>query len=311
MKHQTTAHILMVRPANFGFNEETAVNNAFQKRGEGMGIEDVSASAMREFDGFVAKLRAEGIDVVVAMDSDMPVKPDAIFPNNWISTHEDGTVVTYPMFSPVRRLERQEGIEALVGSRFEIKKRVHLEHYEGIGKYLEGTGSMILDRQHEVVYACGGPRTDKEVLDDFCELVHYKRVLFDAVDAAGQAIYHTNVMMAMGEGFVVICMDAIRDDHQRGMLIRQFEQTKKDIIEISLEQMGRFAGNMLQVRNRQGKTYLVMSDQAFESLNGTQIAHIYRHTRILHADIRTIETLGGGSARCMMAEIFLPEKPLV
>ncbi len=305
---QTTSHILMVRPAHFGFNEETAESNAFQQRDATRSIPEIQERAKKEFNNFVRKLRRRAINVVVANDTKTPVKTDAVFPNNWITLHDDGTMIFYPMNALSRRAERNPKIIDLIGKKFEVSHELHLEHYEETGKFLEGTGSMILDRVHKIAYACISPRTDIDLLDEFCEAMHFKRVAFTAVDENGKDIYHTNVMMALAETFVVICLTAVIKEEERLMLVKQFETTDKEIIEISFAQMNNFAGNMLQVRNGFNETFLVMSTQAFKSLNKTQIAHIERHTQIIHADISTIEKFGGGSARCMMAEIFLKKK---
>ncbi len=301
----------MVRPANFGFNPETAVNNAFQSDDKSLTINEIQTRALEEFDKMVNILRGRAINVFVAEDSAMPIKTDAIFPNNWLTTHADGTMLLYPMFAQSRRSERSEVIQNSLQVQFEVKKRIHFEHYEGIGKYLEGTGSMILDRQNELCYACISPRTDRALLDEWCDTMHFKRIAFAAVDGNGKDIYHTNVMMALGETFVVICLETVPNEVEKINLIKHFEQTKKDIIDISLDQMLHFAGNMLQVRNDFSETFLIMSQQALESLNPIQIAHIQRHTQILAADIKTIETYGGGSARCMMAEIFFQKKEII
>ena len=298
----------MVRPANFGYNEETAANNAFQTLDNSISLDEIKDKARAEFDAFVDMLRHRAVNVVVADDSPVPIKPDAVFPNNWLTMHADGTMILYPMYARLRRKERDEEIIQLLENQFVINTKIHLEHYEGVDKFLEGTGSMIFDRENEIVYACLSPRTDLELLDEFCEIIHYKRIAFRAVDGEGQDIYHTNVMMALGETFVVICLDTVVSDSERMNLIKHFEQTNKDIIEISLAQMMRFAGNMLQVRNDFDETFLVMSKQAYQSLHSAQIAHIQRHTEILFADIKTIETFGGGSARCMMAEIFFEKR---
>ena len=307
-KHQTTSSILMVRPANFGFNKETAANNAFQVNDTSLTVPQIQQKAIAEFDNFVSILRGHAVNVVVAEDASEPVKTDAVFPNNWITSHGDGTMVLYPMNAPSRRAERADNVIKQIESQFIVKKRLHLEHYEEVRTFLEGTGSMILDRVNEICYACLSPRTDLDLLDEWCEIMHYKRVAFHAVDGNGQDIYHTNVMMALGEKFVVICMETLRNEAERLNLVKHFELTKKEIIEISLEQMMLFAGNMLQVRNDFDETFLVMSKQAYDSLNAAQITHIQRHTEILYADIKTIETYGGGSARCMMAEIFFEKK---
>jgi hypothetical protein len=307
-RNQTTSSILMVRPANFGFNTETAENNAFQVNDTSLSVAQIQQKAVAEFDNFVAILRGRAVNVVVANDSPLPVKTDAVFPNNWITSHGDGTLILYPMNAVSRRAERDENIIKVIENQFVVKKLLHLEHYEEVGNFLEGTGSMILDRKQEICYACLSPRTDLELLDEWCDIMHHKRVAFRAVDGQGQDIYHTNVMMALGEGFVVICLDTIQNQDEKLNLIKHFANTNKEIIEISLTQMMSFAGNMLQVRNDFDETFLVMSKQAYDSLNKAQIAHIQRHTEILYADIKTIETYGGGSARCMLAELFFDKK---
>lgn len=303
-----THNILMVRPAKFGFNEQTAASNAFQTRDTSLSNEQIQQKAIEEFDRMVMLLRSRAINVVVAQDTKTPVKPDAVFPNNWVSFHEDGAVISYPMFANARRKERREPILKAIEKEFEITQRVHLEHFEGVKQFLEGTGSMILDRANEIVYACLSPRTDVRVLDELCETIHYKRLIFNAIDDKKQAIYHTNVMMALGETFVVICLDTIENKEERLNVIKMLEQTKKQIIEISLPQMKAFAGNMLQVRNTFNETFLIMSKTAYECLDALQINHIKKQTQILVVDIPTIEKYGGGSARCMIAEIFLPKK---
>jgi hypothetical protein len=297
-----------VRPANFGFNAQTAANNAFQNNDTSRTIVEIEQAARQEFDDFVEKLRRRAVEVVVMNDQPNPLRTDAVFPNNWVTFHADGTIITYPMFSPNRRLEREDWILEEIKSKFIVNNQVHLEHYESIDRFLEGTGSMIFDRAHEICYACLSPRTSLELLDELCDLLHYKRMAFRSVDGKGQDIYHTNVMMAVGETFVVICLDTIQDEKERLQLLRQFDKTGKEVIEISLEQMENFAGNMLQVRNPFGETFLVMSSKAYHALSSAQVAHIERHTEILHTNISTIETYGGGSARCMMAEIFLEKR---
>lgn len=305
---QTTNHILMVHPAHFGFNPETAASNAFQIQDLSPKPEDISRSAVEEFDAFVASLRSEGVDVIVVQDTDQPVKPDAVFPNNWVTFHEDGTVVTFPMLSEARRLERREDILQSLGERFEISRRIHLEAYEQQGKFLEGTGSMIIDRLNGLVYACASPRTNPDLLAEFAQVMGYQPVVFKAVDAEGIEIYHTNVMMAMGNDFVVICRSSIASAGEWATLENHFKETGKEIVEISLPQMMSFAGNMLQVRGKDNEPLLVMSSEAYQSLEKRQIEQLERHTRILHHPIPTIERYGGGSVRCMMAEVFLPEK---
>lgn len=305
---QTTSHILMVRPANFGFNEETAASNAFQTNDETMSSAEISHRALAEFDAFVEKLRSVGVDVIVVEDTNRPLKPDAVFPNNWVTFHQNGTIVTYPMTATVRRLERRDDIIRSIQERFRVEQKIQLQEFEEIDQYLEGTGSMIIDRPNKLVYACLSPRTHPDLLLRYCKTMGYTAVPFHAVDGDGLEIYHTNVMMALGETFVVICMETVQSEIEEELLYNKFEVTGKDIIEITLDQMMNFAGNMLHVKNGKGETFLVMSNQAFESLNEAQVAQITKHTNILSASIPTIETYGGGSVRCMMAEVFLPEK---
>ena len=308
MRRQTTRHILMVRPSQFAFNEETAANNAFQSRDGLLSPDEMRRQAVREFDGFVKKLHEAGVHVIVAQDTATPPKPDAVFPNNWVTFHQEGPIVTYPMFAPTRRRERRKSvINTVLRAGFQTTRQVNLEFNEKLNRFLEGTGSIIFDHSHRLAYACLSPRTDALLLYDLCQEIGYESVVFHAVDADGQDIYHTNVMMALGETFVVICLDSVRDPHERAMLEKQFQETGKTVVDISLAQMNAFAGNMLQVRNDREETILVMSEQAFRALTPEQVHTLEGHTRLLHADLTTIETYGGGSARCMMAEVFLPE----
>ena len=308
MRDQTTANILMVRPAHFGFNEETANSNAFQVRSDDYTGDEASRMAVKEFDAFVAALQSEGVNVIVVEDSLTPIKPDAVFPNNWITFHQDGTVITYPMLSKTRRLERRDDIIENLKRDFSIERRIAFEALENDGLMLEGTGSLILDRVNKVAYACFSPRTTEELLSTFCKSMDYQAVGFHSVDQEGKDIYHTNVMMAMGETFAVICLDSVKDPQEKASIKEKLAATNKEIIAISYEQMMQFAGNMLQVRNRSGQTILVMSEAAYQSLSPEQIIQIEKHTKILHQAIPTIEALGGGSVRCMMAEVFLPPK---
>lgn len=303
---QTTSNIMMVRPANFGYNPQTAVSNAFQDNDTSLSEAKIKELAVKEFDQFVQKLRANGINIIVVQDGIEPIKPDAVFCNNWISFHSNGTMILYPMLTENRRLERQESVIEQVTQGFEVKRRIDLSDYESTGKILEGTGSMILDRVNRLVYACLSPRTDAELLDEFCKWAEYEQVVFHSVDRNDQEIYHTNVMMAMGDKFVIISMETIHDDAEKKMLLKYFEQTNKTLIDLTIDQIEAFAGNMLQVENKDGKTFLVMSEQAFKSLRQDQIDLIEQYTTILHSPIYTIEKYGGGSARCMMAEVFHP-----
>ena len=298
----------MVRPANFGFNEQTAASNAFQTNDGSLSAHEIQRKAVDEFDQFAAALRQKGVDVIVMNDPEKPEKPDAVFPNNWVTFHDDGTLVLYPMFASLRRLERNEDFLQELGKRFSITRHVHLDYLEAKEIYLEGTGSLILDRPNRLAYACVSPRTNPILLDEFCKEMGYDPVLFTAVDGEGREIYHTNVMMALGETFVVVCLDAVPDPEEKSLLQHRFAETNKEIVEITLDQMLRFAGNMLQVKTLKGEPLLVMSEQAFRSLRPEQVEKLKSHSDLLHAPLYTIETYGGGSARCMMAEVFLPEK---
>jgi len=302
---QAASHILMIRPVHFGFNAETAVNNAFQVAGKDAGAQE---KAVAEFDAMVVLLRQNGVDVVVVDDTPEPHTPDSIFPNNWISFHEDGTVVLYPMFAPNRRQERKPGIINAIAAKFNITQTIDLSQYERESVFLEGTGSMVLDRQNKIAYACLSPRTDYFVLAEYCEKLGYTPVSFDAIDRAGRAIYHTNVMMCVADRYVVICMDAIPAQHEKETVTETIHKSGKAIIAITPEQMNHFAGNMLQVQNDQAEPLLVMSSQAFAALSKEQVAELGSYNKIIHSPLTTIETNGGGSARCMMAELHLPLK---
>jgi hypothetical protein len=300
---QTTPHILMIRPVAFGLNQQTAISNAFQNTDAPQ--KNVQEKALVEFDAFVDKLRVHNVDVTVIEDTLEPHTPDSIFPNNWISFHKEGSIFLYPMQAENRRLERRDDIIDELSTIFDIREVNDLSATENNGEYLEGTGSMVLDRENKISYACLSIRTQRKVLDIFCKETGYTSFTFHAVDENGMAIYHTNVMMCIGDQFVVICLDTIRDVTERGLIIKRFEDTGKEIIEISLQQMNHFAGNMLQVLNKKGKSFLVMSGSAHDNLNDSQIAQISKYTEILSSPIPTIEENGGGSARCMMAEIHL------
>lgn len=298
--------LLMVRPVRFGYNAETAVNNAFQVSGQNQ--EEVQAKALREFDHFVATLRNHEIDVVVVEDTIEPHTPDSIFPNNWISFHRNSTIVLYPMFAENRRLERKETVIEAIKSRFQIDSTIDLTKNEAHNVFLEGTGSIILDRENKIAYACISPRTDKNLFLEFCEEMEYEPVVFNAVDQKGKDIYHTNVMMCLGDKYAVICLDSIQEADERAVVAGALAQSGKVIVEISFEQMNHFAGNMLQVMNVNGDQFLVMSSQAYASLNEDQVRTLESFNPIIHVPLETIESNGGGSARCMMAEILLPKK---
>ena len=301
---QSTSHILMIRPVNFGFNEETAASNAFQNRNNNKN--GIKEKARQEFDGMVNVLRENGVDVTVIGDTPEPYTPDSIFPNNWVSFHADGGVFLYPMQAGNRRLERREDIIAQLEDRYEVTCIIDLTRFEQENKFLEGTGSMVLDRENKVAFACISPRTDREVLALFCEQAGYKEVSFNAYDEYHHAIYHTNVLMCIGSKFAVICLDSITDADEKNAVVTILKLTHKEIINISFEQMNRFAGNMLEVKNKAGETLIVMSENAFNSLTQLQKTSLEKYGKLVYADINTIESNGGGSARCMMAEVHLP-----
>ncbi|TCD10533.1 amidinotransferase [Pedobacter frigidisoli] len=300
---QITNHILMIRPVDFKFNEQTAGNNKFQVAST---ESDVQTQALKEFDGFVTLLEENGVDVTVVDDTLHPETPDSIFPNNWVSFHEDGSVFLYPMFSENRRLERRKEILDGLKDKFEVSHISDLSFYEMQYAFLEGTGSMVLDRTNKIAYACLSVRTDEEVLNNFCMLTGYQPVAFQAVDNTNFPIYHTNVMMCIGDKFAVICLDSIKNSKEREQVALNLIDSGKEIIEISLDQMNHFAGNMLQVSNASSESLLVMSEQAYLSLAEEQVIKLKIYNRIIYAPLYTIEKNGGGSARCMLAEIHLP-----
>lgn len=301
---QTTSTILMIRPVNFGFNEQTAGSNAFQNRNAEQ--QQVQDNALKEFDSLVNILQGNGVEVIVIDDTLEPHTPDSIFPNNWVSFHQDGNVFLYPMMAENRRLERREDIIMGLEDGFKIKHVIDLSRFEHENKFLEGTGSMVLDRENKMAYACLSPRTDKEVLNVFCTQSGYKPVLFHAVDENGMDIYHTNVLMCIGSGFAVICLDSITNKQEKEYVIYSLQSTQKQIISISFAQMNQFAGNMLELKNKAGDSLLVMSQNAYRSLNEDQKTTLQKYCKLVYADIGTIENNGGGSARCMIAEVHLP-----
>ena len=305
---QHTSHILMIRPVHFAYNAETAVNNAFQVSGASDGVQE---QALQEFDGLVTQLRKNGVEVLVVEDSPLPHTPDAIFPNNWISFHENGSIVLYPMFAVNRRQERKPEVLAAIRKHFVVNDTIDLSGFEQQGIYLEGTGSMILDRDRHICYACLSPRTDPGILEIFCQRMKFKPMLFHATDEQQQDIYHTNVMMCVADQYVIICLDSIRDEGEKLAVSACIEHSGKQIIQIRLPQVNRFAGNMLQVSNAAGKRFLVMSSSAFHALEPRQREKLSAFNEIIHADLSTIERNGGGSARCMMAEIFCPPNNMV
>jgi len=308
MKKQITDTVLMIRPVRFRTNEETIVNNYFQK-GINITQEEINRKAQQEFDTLVQKLREVGVHVIQVEDIYEQDTPDSIFPNNWISFHNNGDVAIYPMFAENRRRERREDILDIVEEAgFEIENVFDYTEAEDEGIFLEGTGAMVLDRIHRKAYCALSPRASEELFIEFCEDFEYTPVIFRAfqkTDSELKPIYHTNVMMALGRTFAIVCLDTIEDKNERKNVLNHLKEDKKEIITISREQVDYYAGNMLEVKGKE-HSYLVMSQTAYQSLTPQQIEAIERHTQILYSDLSTIEICGGGSARCMLAEVFLP-----
>ncbi|HHU96245.1 MAG: arginine deiminase-related protein [Bacteroidota bacterium] len=345
---QTTSKLLMIRPARFAYNEETAKNNFFQRdygdyaddgiNGEdggnegkggdvgnwanggyggndgdgsnrGAGIdkarqETVAEKALVEFDAFVELLRRNDVDVTVVQDTLEPWTPDSLFPNNWFSSHLSGELVLYPMFAENRRQERKPHVLELLRGKMNHRKVVDLTSWEEEGQFLEGTGSMVFDRRRRKAYCCRSPRSSERVLADFCARMRYDAVAFDAFDVEGRPLYHTNIMMEVGTQVAVVCLDSIKEANQRERVAAELTAAGKVIVELSIGQLTQFAGNMLEVKSRNGHPFMVMSAAARDSLTSSQERTISTYNKILSTDLHTIETYGGGSARCMLAEIF-------
>ncbi|WP_313598117.1 citrulline utilization hydrolase CtlX [Epilithonimonas vandammei] len=304
---QTTDTVLMIEPVAFGFNEQTAVNNYFQIQQEG----NVQGEALKEFNAFVEKLRAKDINVITIKDTLDPKTPDSIFPNNWVSFHADGKVVLYPMFAENRRLERRDDIINQIKEQFEVTEVIDYSGAEKDNLFLEGTGSMIFDHDNKLAYGSVSLRLDEGLFRKFCSEFGFQPVVFHSYQTAGEErlpIYHTNVMMCVADKFVVICLDCIDDESERNNVIETIKNSGKELIEISEDQMQNFAGNMLQVHNKSGEKFLVMSQSAYKSLKPEQVSSIEKYCEIIYSDLEVIETNGGGSARCMLAEVFLPKK---
>jgi len=306
MSKQVTDTILMIRPVRFGYNPQTAGNNSFQNAEGSENGQAIQAGALAEFDAFVEKLRAVGVRVLVFSDRPDAPQPDSIFPNNWLSTHDSGLVILYPMYAPNRRAERRlDLVEALSKEHgLDVRMIVDLSANERSNRFLEGTGSMIIDHEVRAIYACLSPRTDALLLEEYAQTFGYQLHTFDAFDQSGQPIYHTNVIMHLGSRLAVICLEALPVE-QRAAVRHALDLTGKQVLEISLDQMNRFAGNMLEVRSADGQHYTVMSQQALDALGGEQRTLIESYTPIIASSLDTIERFGGGSARCMMAEVFL------
>ena len=311
MSEFLTDTLLMIKPVHFRGNDQTAVNNFYQSK-QTITSEEAQHKALVEFEKFVDKLRQNEIEVIVMLDNENQDTPDSIFPNNWISFHENGDVAIYPMFAENRRLERREDIiDYMELQGLSIRNKIDFTSWESQNKFLEGTGSLVLDRENKIAYAALSERTEEEVLEDFKSKMDYEVVAFHSNQTANGKrvpVYHTNVMMAMGDSFCIACMDSIDDEAEKNELILSLTTSGKEIVEISEGQMGQFAGNALQVKNKNGKTVLVMSETAAKSLNTDQLEDLQKYNDIIiSSPLDTIESLGGGSARCMMAEVFLPK----
>ena len=303
---QSTSKVLMVRPVRFSFNTETAGNNLFQEKMDDP--QEAQTFALKEFENYVKLLQDAEVEVDIIDDIETPHTPDSIFPNNWFSTHSDGKLITYPVFAENRRQERDKEVLPYIESKYKIEKKIDLTHYENENEFLEGTGSMILDRVNRIVYACRSPRTTEEVLEKFCEESGYDYFLFTAKGDSGFEIYHTNVMMSVGSDLAIVCLDSIEDIEERMALIELLEENNREVMEITLEQMDNFAGNMLELQSKRGEPILVMSASAKKILNKEQLEQLQRRYKIIAPDLTHIENNGGGSARCMLAEIFLERK---
>ncbi len=306
---QSARTVLMVRPACFGFNPQTAASNAFQHTSAPGGGADMQRLVLLEFDALAEALQHAGVEVLIAFDTPLPEKPDAIFPNNWVSFHFDGTVALYPMLAPNRRVERRQDIleQVVRAGHFHVARTIDLTHREEEGKFLEGTGSVVLDRAHRVAYASLSPRTDLDVLGEFAQLLDYELVTFDAQDSAGRPVYHTNVVMAIGTRFAVICGEAIADVRRRGAVLDRLRAGGREPIEISMAQMIDFAGNCLELKPR-GGPLIALSTTAWQSLDRAQRRALELNGLVILAAIPTIERVGGGGVRCMLAELHLPQR---
>lgn len=297
----------MVRPAAFGFNEETAANNYFQSN-PGIDKKQLQQKALAEFDNMVQTLRQHDITVWVIDDTSEPAKPDAIFPNNWLSTSPSGTVAVFPLYAPNRRTEKRDDILDQLAKRFVVKEVQDWSEFEAEGRFLEGTGSMIIDYDNQMIYACVSERTSLSVLEKYAATNGFQAIVFLATDKNGMPVYHTNVVMTLGEGFCVLCEEAIEEEWELIAVRQLLESTNHSIISITREQLHSFAGNMLQVQNKKGEKYLVLSQTAFDSLRKEQKQQLEAYSTLLPIAVPTIEAVEGGSVRCMMAEIFLQEK---
>jgi hypothetical protein len=306
---QSARAVLMVRPASFGFNPQTADSNAFQQRPHTPAHIEAQGLALEEFDGLAKALQRTGVEVLIVPDTSQPAKPDAIFPNNWVSFHFDGTVALYPMLAPNRRCERREDIleQVVREGRFHVSRTVDLSHREAEGKFLEGTGSLVLDRVHRVAYASLSPRTDLDVLGEFAQLLDYELVTFEGRDGTGQPVYHTNVIMAIGTRFAVVCGEAIAHPRHREAVFTRLQAAGHDVVDVSLRQMQEFAANLLELESAGGRV-IALSTTGWRSLGSAQRQILESHAEPVPVNIPTIERIGGGGVRCMLAELHLPKR---
>lgn len=304
---QLTDTILMIRPAAFQYNPETAANNFFQNPSS-LAQHELQQTVLQEFDAMVAALRSKGIEVIVVEDTPTPAKPDAIFPNNWFSTNNRGALNVYPMYARSRREEKRDDILQQLYRDYSVTSFYDWSEFEAENMFLEGTGSMVIDHLNRIAYACLSPRTNAVLLEKFASVNGYKAMAFSAVDAEGKPVYHTNVVMAIGEGFAVLCTDSIADEFERIAVVQLLESTGYRVVPITQAQVAAFAGNMLQVKSKDGTPYIVMSQTAYEALDKEQKAVLGGYGTLFPVNVSTIEKVEGGSARCMMAEIFLERK---
>ena len=309
---QTTSNLIMVRPKHFNFNKETAENNHFQKEEKNITEIEIRDKAIKEFNSFSKLLIKKGIEVKIFNDRDDIITTDSVFPNNWISFHENGDVFLYPMYSKNRRKERRSDIiKELINMGYYVKSTIDLTYFEKENKFLEGTGSMVLDRENKICYAAVSERTNNDLLIEFCSRTEFELVSFKSYQSVGnerKEIYHTNVIMCVADKYAIICLESVDNKKEKEKIIEKLKDTNKRIIKISEDQCSKFAGNMLQVENVKNEKFLIMSESAYNSLDDKQIATINEFNEIIHSDLKTIEKLGGGSARCMIAENFLRKK---
>lgn len=309
---QTTSNLIMVRPKHFNFNKETAENNHFQKEEKNITEIEIRDKAIKEFNSFSKLLTKKGIEVKIFNDRDDIITTDSVFPNNWISFHENGDVFLYPMYSKNRRKERRSDIvKELINMGYHVKSTIDLTHFEKENKFLEGTGSMVLDRENKICYAAVSERTHHNLLIEFCSKTEFELVSFKSYQSVGnerKEIYHTNVIMCIADKYAIICLESVDNKKEKEKIIKKLKDTNKKIIKISEDQCSKFAGNMLQVENVKNEKFLIMSESAFNSLDDKQLATINEFNEIIYSDLKTIEKLGGGSARCMIAENFLRKK---